>query len=83
MNATQYEAVAEVLRDFHAWSGLPPRNYTGSVKLFARRMPPDMLLEAACIAMSYKPEGGDIGFRYFCGICHNMIRDRQKWLDRN
>ncbi|MEY2407507.1 MAG: hypothetical protein QOF48_177 [Verrucomicrobiota bacterium] len=65
------------------WIGLLPRIYTAPVRLFAYRLPSDKLVEAAWIAQARKPEGGIDAFKYFCGVCHGMIRERNAYLARN
>jgi hypothetical protein len=43
---------------------------------------PEEVLEAVWIAQAKLPQGGIDAFKYFCGVCHNMIREqkiRQSW----
>lgn len=59
------------------WLKLPPQDYRRTVLSFTIKLPSDELLDAVLIARVKKPEGGRDGFKYFCGVCHNKIRERR------
>ena len=46
-----------------------------SIKTFLTKLNYFDVLEAAQIAIAKKPWGYSGAFRYFCGICHNKIRE--------
>ena len=72
----------QALRVIGEWLRLPEDHYKAQVYLFAQRLPPENVLEAVWIAQAKLPDGGASGFKYFCGVCHNMIREqriRQSW----
>ena len=77
------QSATEVIEYFDEWLGLPRYEYFGTVHLFSLRLPPEMLTKAAFIAMDKIPKGHVDGFKYFCGVCHQMIRDREEWLVSN
>ena len=74
---SERDVAQEVLSELEEWLRLPPRQYAASVHLFARRLPREMLLDAVYLAMSRLPEGDQDSFRYFCGVCWSMIRERR------
>ena len=59
------------------WLGLPEDDYKPKVYLFAQRLRPEDVLEAVWIAQARLPSGGMPAFKYFCGVCHNMIREQR------
>lgn len=78
------KAVAEeILAEMKHWLHLPPCSYTASVRLFALQMPPEKLIKALWIAQSRKPGGGLPAFKYFCGVCHSMLREQHEGYRRN
>jgi hypothetical protein len=58
------------------WLDLPEQHYKPTVYLFAQKLPPAAVLEAVELARAKVPFGGEDGFRYFCGVCHNKIREQ-------
>ena len=83
MNPDQQAAAREVLAEMQDWLHLSLRSYKGAVFLFALRLPPDKLIEALWVAEDRIPHGGLDGFKYFCGVCHRMIREIKGDLARN
>jgi len=64
------------------WLGLPEYQYTAKVYLFARKLPPEEVLEAVEIAQAKFPDGGIRGLKYFCGVCWRKIEEhdiRRSW----
>lgn len=53
-----------------------PRDWLQSIKTFLGRLDFHDVLESMEVARSRKPHSENQGFRYFCGICWNKIRDR-------
>lgn len=65
-----------------AWLGLPEYQYAAKVYLFARKLPPEEVLEAVEIAQAKFPDGGSRGLKYFCGVCWRKIEEhdiRRSW----
>ena len=60
-----------------AWLGLPQDTYKATVSRFGETLPPEQVLEAVKIAQAKLPEGGHSGFRYFCGVCNNMMKEKR------
>lgn len=83
MNPTRQEAACEVLAEMQNWLRLSLETYRAAVFMFAIRLPPDKLIEALWIAQSRKPKGDFDSFRYFCGVCHSMLREMKGELARN
>lgn len=71
------------LQIMDAWLGLPERDYKPTVYWFAKRMPPEELLESVEIAQAKLPEGGRSAFKYFCGVCHRRIEEQRIRLEWN
>jgi hypothetical protein len=65
------------------WLGLPERDYKATVYIFAQKLSPEEVLEAAEIAQRKIPKGGTDGFRYFCGVCHKKIGEQKIRLSWN
>ena len=59
------------------WINLKPCIYEVTLFRFAKRLPPEEVLEAVRIAQRKVPEGGMDGFKYFCGVCHGKIEDQR------
>ena len=83
MKITQQTAVREVLAHMETWLQISPRIYTPNVHLFALRLPPEKLIEALWVAQTRIPEGDLGAFKYFCGVCHRMIREQSGQLSGN
>lgn len=83
MKPTRQEAAAEVLAEMKRWLRLSARTYTAQVQLFALKLPPGKLIEALWVAQAKKPAGGMPAWRYFCGVCHTMIRELKAEYLRN
>lgn len=75
--ATTPHPIKLALQIMDAWLGLPERDYKATVYLFSYKLPPEEVLEAGEIAQDKKPEGGRVGFRYFCGVCNRKIEEQQ------
>ncbi len=69
--------IKRALQLMEGWLNLPEDDYNAAVSWFAKRMPPDELLEAVLIAQAKRPEGGRRAFKYFCGVCHRKIEERR------
>lgn len=80
---TPQDAAEHVLAEMKQWLRLSPKTYTASVRLFALKLPPERLIEAMWKAQAKKPRGNSNAFRYFCGICHSMIREQNGKYLRN
>ena len=78
----QSSPLHQALRIMDEWLHLPEDDYKAKVYLFAQRLTPEDVLEAVWIAQAKLPDGGLPAFKYFCGVCHNMIREqkiRRSW----
>ncbi len=71
------------LKIMDGWLGLPEKDYKAKVYMFAQRLTPEDVLDAVWIAQAKLPEGGIPGLKYFCGVCHNKIRERRIQLSWN
>lgn len=67
--------VAEILDDEAEEKG-PLRTWAASIRRFNEALGVHVVLEAAESASSRF--SGDRGFRYFCGICWNLVREAEK-----
>jgi hypothetical protein len=70
--------------NMNTWIDLPESAFKATVHLFARKLPLGDLFIAIDIAHAKFPWGGEDAFKYFCGICHNKIREeqlRQSWTE--
>ena len=53
------------------------RNDFQSIKLFLKRIPTQMVCEAVEITLAKIPYKSKKQFKYFCGVCWNMIREAE------
>jgi hypothetical protein len=81
--ATTPHPIKLALEIMDTWLGLPERDYKATVYWFAKRMPPEEVLEAVEIAQAKLPEGGRNAFKYFCGVCHRRIEEQRIRLSWN
>ena len=79
---TSKTAADQVIAHMEDWLRLSPRTYTATVRLFALRLPPEKLVEALWVAADRKKDGGRDAFKYFCGVCHTMLRAQRAELQR-
>lgn len=67
--------VAEVLDPGSSDKGMS-RDWTASIRKFNEKLGVHAVLEAADVARSKFSYGGKRAFLYFCGVCWNLVRER-------
>lgn len=68
--------VAEVIESGSSESGMK-RDWLASIKRFNEKLGVHEVLDAAEIARAKFSYGGPKAFRYFCGICWNILREKE------
>lgn len=70
----------EIWQVFRHWRGQTETTHAkfGSVKIFVDRLGVDAVIDAVEIAMAAGIYSDSREFKYFCGVCWNMIRDQAR-----
>lgn len=75
LDADAYEVLEKFCTHFDGKSGIPKKDFL-SIRRFVEQLGLDKVIEANEIAIAKKSWSYSGCFRYFCGVCWGMIKDR-------